>query len=316
MTAHTHSEKSPRGTIAVVGSINVDVFARVQRHPSPGETVHGTGGHTFPGGKGANQAVAAALLGGSVSMVGAVGSDAYAPIALTSLRDAGVAVDAVRHVQGPTGLALVTVSHDGENSIVVIGGANDSMDADAVHRSGAVIENAAIVVAQGEIPVDGGEAILAHVRGRFVLNPAPVQPLAREVFLAADPLVVNEHEAALVLEHLGVEASADDPRAAGEALINEGVRSVVVTLGAQGALVCERSHPDDEVSIEQIPPVRVEAVDSTGAGDAFIGGLCVKLSEGESLTHAARFAARVGAFAVTKEGAQPSYPSLSDSLPE
>lgn len=299
------------GAIVVVGSINVDLLAHTRRHPRPGETLHGTGGQTLPGGKGANQAVAAARMGGDVAMVGAVGTDAHASVGLSGLRAAGVDLAQVREVEGPTGLAIVTVAEDGENTIVVIGGANDAVDAARVTAARDAIGAAAIVVCQGEIPREGIEALPALVGGRFLHNPAPVMELDPETLRASDPLVVNEHEAALVLAQLapGTEAPTE-PEQILRALREAGIATMVLTLGAQGSLVA------DAEGIARIPAARVDAVDTTGAGDAFIGALAVGLARGERLTDAARLASQVGAFAATGQGAQPSYPRTGDELPD
>ncbi|MDN6330343.1 MAG: ribokinase [Brachybacterium sp.] len=302
---------TPSQTIAVVGSINVDLSAQVLRHPRPGETLHGRGGQMLPGGKGANQAVAAARRGGRVEMIGAVGTDAQAAVGLSGLRAAGVGLSGVREVEGPTGLAIVTVAEDGENSIVVIAGANDTVDAAQVRGAREVLEQAAIVVCQGEIPRDGIEALPSLVRGRFLHNPAPVMELDPEVLRASDPLVVNEHEAALVLAQLSPGTTApEQPEQIATALREAGIASVVLTLGAEGSLVADADGP------RRIPAAPVTAVDTTGAGDAFIGALAVGLARGESLPDAARLASRVGAFAATGHGAQPSYPGSDDELPE
>ena len=308
MTAATAS--SPDGTIVVVGSVNVDLLAQVQRHPRPGETLHGTGGQMLPGGKGANQAVAAARLGARVAMVGAVGTDVQAEAALSALREAGVDLSHVAEIEGPTGLAIVTVAKDGENSIVVIAGANDAMDPGRVRAAAEVISAARIVVCQGEIPRDGIEALPALVTGRFLHNPAPVMELDPAVLRASDPLVVNQHEAGLVLAQLapGQEAP-EDPEAVVAALRAAGIPSAVLTLGADGSLVA------DQAGVRRVPPAPVEAVDTTGSGDAFIGALALGLARGDDLATAARLASRVGAFAATGEGAQPSYPTAADELP-
>ena len=297
--------------IAVVGSLNVDLIAQVARHPRPGETLHGRGGRMLPGGKGANQAVAAARLGGTVEMVGAVGDDAQAEVGLSGLREARVGLAAVRTVEGPTGLAVVTVAEDGENTIVVIAGANGTVGAAQVTASRELLERASIVVCQGEIPRSGIEALPALVQGRFLHNPAPVMELDEAVLRVSDPLVVNEHEAALVLAQLHSAAEAPQPpEQIVEALQGAGIASVVLTLGAEGSVVADAS------GIHRIPAAPVAAVDTTGAGDAFIGALAVGLARGESLPDAARFASRVGAFAATSVGAQPSYPRRGDELPE
>ena len=300
---------SPAGVITMVGSINVDLISQVRRHPQPGETLHGTGGQMLSGGKGANQAVAAAKLGGDVRMIGAVGTDSQAEVGLAGLRAAGVDLTGVREIEVPTGLAIVTVAEDGENTIVVIAGANDSVDAAQITAAKDVIATSSIVVCQGEIPREGIEALPALVTGRFLHNPAPVMELDPAVLRTSDPLVVNEHEAALVLAQLDPDAEVPEaPEQIVGALREAGIASVVLTLGAQGSLVA------DADGTHRIPAAPVTAVDTTGAGDAFIGALAVGLARGETLPDAARLASRVGAFAATGHGAQPSYPSTGDEL--
>ncbi|AQP45544.1 ribokinase [Tessaracoccus flavus] len=301
------------GKVVVVGSINVDLSVDVVRHPMPGETLPGRDVVMGPGGKGANQAVAAARLGASVAMVGAVGDDANAAVALSQITASGLDRTHVRQAPRATGLAIVVVDADGENSIIVVPGANSLVDADAVEAAADAVRTAHVVVAQGEIPASGTIRAAELSSGRFVLNLAPVMELPVEVIHKADPLVVNEHEAGLVLAML----DRDREIPLGEthsdvalALIEAGVRSVVMTLGARGSLVV-----DHQSELTSVPAATVTAVDSTGAGDAFVGALVSRLAEGESLVDAARFASRVGAFACTRPGAQESYPDLDDELP-
>lgn len=305
-------------TIVVVGSINADLMIHVERHPLPGETLHGTGGTILPGGKGANQAVAAALLGGNVRMVGAVGNDPNATSATSMLRSAGVNLDHVQVQPGPTGLAVVVVDACGENNIIVIAGANDSVDAAALVEAEEVISRAAVVVLQGEIPRSGIERASEMATGRVVVNLAPVIDVDLSVVLKAHPLVVNEHEAALVLELFSrpVENFPDEigdheeERGMIRGLIAAGVRSVVLTMGADGALIAESG------GVSRVLSPTVSALDSTGAGDAFVGALATKLAQNVSLQDAAEFASRVGAYACTAWGAQPSYPTTQDQLPK
>ena len=296
--------------IVVVGSVNADLVARTARHPRPGETVLGSDLEVLPGGKGSNQAVAAARLGGDVALVGAVGDDAFAGTAMSGLLAAGVNTSAVALVPGPTGIALITVDDVGENTIVVVPGANGSVGAAAVAGRQQLVAEADVVVLQCEIPRDGVEAAARAARGRVLLNLAPSRELDPDVVRLADPLVVNEHEAFGALALLTSDAPADDAGVV-RALVGAGVRSVVLTLGAQGALVAEGGR--DPVTV---PAPQVEARDTTGAGDAFVGALAARLAEGEGLVHAARHAVRVGAYAVTGAGAQPSYPNAGDTLPE
>lgn len=296
--------------IVVVGSINADLTVRVRRHPHPGETLLGTGGGITPGGKGANQAVAAALQGGAVAMVGAVGADAYAEPATEYLRASGVDMSGVASVDETTGLAVITVSDDGENSIVVVPGANATVTADFVEERAPLIESARVVLLQGEIPADGFAAAVRLTTGRVVVNLAPVIEVDRKSLLRADPIMANEHEAGLLLEQLGAGISSDIPEELVSALLDAGFPSVVLTIGARGALVGDAS------GLTKIPTPHITPVDTVGAGDAFAGAFVARLVAGDDLVTASRHAARVGAFAATGHGAQPSYPGVGDQLPE
>ncbi len=306
----------PSGVV-VVGSINADLVVTLERHPQPGETLLGRTMTVMPGGKGANQAVAAAKLGARTVMIGAVGQDTYTEIALSGLHDAGVNTGAVQRVAGiSTGVAIVEVDDDGENTIVVIPGANAEVTPELVAASSQVIADAAVLVLQGEIPAASVTAAVGVARGRVVINLAPVITLDRSPLLQADPLVVNEHEGALVLEQLTGSASgasepsvASDHAATARALVDCGFASVVMTLGGSGALLASAT------DLLEIPAPKVPVVDTTGAGDAFTGALAARLSAGDSLHDAVRVAVLVGAYAVGTEGAQPSYPSLDDPLP-
>jgi ribokinase len=295
-------------SIVVVGSINADLVVTLERRPRPGETVLGRSMTVLPGGKGANQAVAAALLGADVTMIGAVGSDAYAATALSGLGTAGVDVRAVRRTDGGTGVAVVEVSDDGENTIVVLPGANTEVTPDVVAAAADVIRGADVVVVQGELSADATAAAVRTAAGRVIVNLAPVIELDPEVLLRADPLVVNEHEGELVLAQLGGDDQPDQETVV-TALLSCGFASVVMTLGGAGALV------SDGGPVRRISAPRVEAVDTTGAGDAFVGALAARLLATDTLEDAARFAVRVGSYAVQRSGAQPSYPAFGDELP-
>ena len=294
--------------VVVVGSINADLVVTLERHPQPGETVLGRSMTVLPGGKGANQAVAAARLGASVSMIGAVGSDAYAVTALSALTDAGVDLRAVQRTDGGTGVAVVEVSDDGENSIVVLPGANARVTPDLVSPWAGTIGDAAVVVVQGELPAAATQTAVLAASGRVIVNLAPVIAVDRDVLLRADPLVVNEHEGALVLEQFG-KAGPGAHRDVVEALLACGFASVVMTLGGTGALF------SDGGEVLAVPAPRVAVVDTTGAGDAFVGALAARLQAGDPLREAVRFAVRVGSYAVQYPGAQPSYPAVGDELP-
>lgn len=293
--------------VVVVGSINVDLVAQVSRHPAPGETVLGRSSTTLPGGKGANQAVAAARLGAGVALVGAVGTDANAAVALSGLQEAGVDLGHVRTVDTATGLAIVTVADDGENSIVVVPGANGAVTPGVVDAAAPLVAQARVCVLQAEIPVASvvRAAEAAHRSGvRVLLNVAPATPLPPEVLALADPLVVNQHEAAVLLGR-----PLADARQATDELADLGVPSVVVTLGAAGALGRDRGEA------WSLPARAVEPRDTTGAGDAFVGALASRLAAGDTVRQAAQHATRVAAASVTRLGAQPSYPWKGDRLP-
>ena len=295
-------------SLCVVGSINADLTVNVGRHPTPGETLMGSGGGITAGGKGANQAVAAAKLGTSVVLVGAVGADANAESATALLRDAGVDLAHVEDVEDVTGLAVITVAAGGENTVLVVPGANALVDGEYVQRHAAAIEAAELVLLQGEIPADGFARAVELARGRVVVNLAPVVDVPREALLRADPLMANEHEAGLILQQLGLDG-AGTPEDLARRLLEAGFSSVVLTLGSAGALVASGGE------LIHIDSPKVDAVDTVGAGDAFAGAFCHRLLAGDSMVDAARFACRVGAFSVTRPGAQPSYPSAADTLP-
>lgn len=299
--------------VVVVGSINADLNIQVHRHPKPGETVNGSGGTVLAGGKGANQACVAARLGADVTLIGAVGTDQYAHSALSVLKESGANLEHICHAPGTsTGLAVVTLDHDGENSIVVIPGANARVDAGFVSRHIDVIESAAVVVLQGEIPLSGNEAAASYVRGRLVVNPAPVIQMSGQLLSQANPLVVNEHEAIEVLELYGrTVTDPSDYRELAVALLAIGPQSAVITLGGEGAVI---AYVDRVIAI---PATKAEnVVDTTGAGDAFVGSLAFKLAQGKDLETAARYASRVGSYAVQRFGAQASYPHSDSILPQ
>lgn len=294
------------GTVVVVGSANVDLVVDVPRHPAGGETILGGDLRRTPGGKGANQAVAAARAGGAATtFVGALGRDESGELLLASLDGAGVRTDTVERVDAPTGTALITVSPDGENAIVVAPGANSRVRVGAAQARR--IAAADVVLAQLEIPLD---TVTAAARERregalFVLNAAPSRPLPEALLEQVDVLVVNEHEAG-DLAGPGVEAGA--PEALAAALL-ERVPAVVVTLGAVGSLVARRG-----LDPVRVPAAEVVAVDTTGAGDTYCGVLAAALARSgiAGLAQAARLAGAAGALAVTRPGAQDAVPDAAD----
>jgi ribokinase len=281
--------------IAVVGSINLDLVVAVERHPTPGETVVGGDCRQLPGGKGANQAVAAARLGGKVAMVGRVGADAQGAWLREGLWTEGVDVEHVREDrQAPTGVAMIAVDARGENTIVVSPGANARVDARDVAAAAEVVRAAEVVLAQHEVPREAVAAAIATAGGTVVLNPAPARGLAAPV----DVLVPNRGE----LETLA--GGRGDPVTLARSIT--GARAVVVTLGAEGAVVVEGERA------ERVRAPHVEAVDTTGAGDAFCGALAEAMAGGATVVEAARWAVRVAAVSVTRLGAQGGLPRRED----
>jgi len=297
--------------VVVIGSINVDLLAHVPHLPVPGETILGSREDRAPGGKGANQALAARLQGAAVTLVGAVGDDEDASVALSLLRAHGVDLSGVRVLShSPTGLAIITVSEGGENTIVVVSGANAAFgEADALAVV-AALQPSDVVLMQGELSLPLTDAVVRAASSsghRVMLNLAPYGELSDEALRLADPLIVNEVEGTAVADQLGVGAVDEAGRAT--ALVEAGVPSVVMTLGARGALVADQSGP------AVVPAPRVTAVDTTGAGDAFTGALCARVALGDTIQSAAGHAVRVGTYAVQHRGAQPSYPDRESTLP-
>lgn len=297
------------GDVVVVGSLNVDLHLLLQRHILPGETLLAGGGTFSPGGKGANQACAAALAGADTVMAGAIGDDAASSVATTRLEDAGVDLSHVQQGAGPTGLAVVSVDAEGENTVVVVPGANAEVTPTMVKGWAEVIAGASVVVLQGEISAESNLAAARLATGRLVVNLAPVIEVDPSVLLGADPLVVNEHEGAAALVQLGG-AELTDPREIVAGLRAAGVATVVMTVGSAGSLVAEGE------SVTEVPSPKVRAVDTVGAGDAFCGALSARLAAGDALLDAAAYASRFAAYTVQYEGAQASYPAVGTELPE
>lgn len=288
-------------TIVVLGSINMDLVVPVVHFPTAGETVLGQSLTTIPGGKGANQAVAAAKQGASVAMIGAVGDDGYGNTLYLNLSQAGVDISAVKRVRGNSGLAFIPVAADGENRIVVIPGANRSITLDVLENHQAMIAAADFLVMQLEIPlgtIAAGAEMAKRSGTKVLLNPSPVPPMGLPDSLLArvNILVLNAGEATAL-------SKESDPSRAATLLRQRGVESVIVTLGAAGSLLADAS------GIHTIAPFPVKAVDSTAAGDAFVGALVGRLAEGTPMAQAVRYASAAGALAVTRLGAQSSLPS-------
>ncbi|WP_258909075.1 ribokinase [Pseudomonas putida] len=298
--------------VVVVGSLNMDLVARAQRLPRAGETLSGESFFTVPGGKGANQAVAVARLGGSVAMIGNVGDDDYGRQLHRALYVEGIDCQGVSTCPGmSSGVALITVDAASQNCIVIIPGGNGLLTPQSVQRFDALLQAAEVVICQLEVPADTVAWTLtrAHELGKqVILNPAPATgPLPADWFARIDYLTPNESEAEALT---GVAVTDQDgARRAGERLLQLGAGKVIITLGAQGALlVTAKGH-------QHFPAPVVQPLDTTAAGDTFIGGFAAGLVRGLEEGEAIAFGQRAAALSVTRAGAQPSIPYLAELTP-
>ncbi|HKX44441.1 MAG TPA: ribokinase [Burkholderiaceae bacterium] len=289
--------------IVVLGSVNADLVLRCGRLPQPGETVHGEDFQTLPGGKGANQAVAAARLGGRVEFIGCIGDDAFGTAARATLERDGVGTALLRTQAGvPTGVAMILVEQSGQNCIALAAGANARVDVALVDDAASAIAGAALLVCQLETPLAAVRHAIGIARRHGVpvlLNPAPAQPLEAALLAEVDILVPNESEAALLVG-AGI---AREPASMAAALRAQGPATVIVTLGGDGICIADALGTRTRAA----PPVR--ALDTTGAGDTFIGAFAVALQEGLDIDAAAAFAQRAAAISVTRAGAMGSMPT-------
>lgn len=293
-----------RPHIVVVGSSNTDMVIRLARIPRPGETMLGGEFITAAGGKGANQAVSAARAGGKVTFIARVGQDVFGDEAIAGFKRDGINVERIaRDPRRPSGVALIFVAKNGENSIAVAGGANRALSPATVKREKAAIANAATLLMQLETPLETiyeAAKVAARARVRVILNPAPACRLPRELLKLVSILTPNETEAE-VLTGIRVSDAASAERAAVR-LQKQGVETVIVTLGARGAFVASSGLK------HLVPGAKVKAVDCTAAGDVFNGALAVAITEGKPILDAVRFANAAAAISVTRLGAQPSAP--------
>lgn len=294
--------------IVVVGSLNVDLVVQAERAPGPGETISGQDFQIIPGGKGANQAAAVARLGGEVAMVGRVGSDAFGPQLLENLARLGVDTSHVRSdPEAPTGTALIIVESSGENRIIVVAGANGRVAPADVEASEEIISRAKAIVLQFEVPLATVECamdIAIRHSVPVILNPAPAYAVPSSFLRKAEYLILNESETKVLsgLEVVGVSSCQE----AADHLREDGVEVVVLTLGEQGSWLATGE------GSWHFPTRSVDAVDTTAAGDAFVGGFAVSLTRNLSLPDAVRFANGAGTLAVTKFGAQTSLPTAQE----
>lgn len=294
--------------VVVIGSLNMDLVTRAPRLPKGGETLIGHSFATVSGGKGANQAVAAARLGARVAMVGCVGNDDYGVQLREALLAEQIDCQAVSTVEDSSGVALIVVDDNSQNAIVIVAGANGAMTPAVIDRFDAVLQAADVIICQLEIP----DATVGHALKRaralgktVILNPAPAsRPLPADWFAAIDYLIPNESEAS-ALSGLPVD-SLQSAESAANQLIAMGAGKVIITLGAQGSLFANGK------GFEHFPAPKVQAVDTTAAGDTFVGGFAAALASGKSEAEAIRYGQVAAALSVTRAGAQPSIPTMSD----
>lgn len=293
--------------ICVIGSLNMDLVVNVDTMPKPGQTIIGSNFKEVPGGKGANQAVAMARLNGNVSMIGKVGEDGFGQTLINSLKNDKVDTTYIQTSKGATGVALITVDKNAQNSIVVSPGANFEVKEDDIDNNIEAIKNSDIVVLQLETPLNTIKYALnkaKELNKYTILNPAPAVKLDDEIIKNVDLLTPNETELEII-SGVSIETEEDIQKAA-QIMIEKGVKELIVTLGSKGSLYINK-----EKSMFK-KAYKVEAVDTTVAGDSYTGALAVALSQDKNIEDAMDFASKVGALSVLKEGAQSSLPTLED----
>ena len=293
--------------ICVIGSLNMDLVVNVDTMPKPGPTIIGSNFKEVPGGKGANQAVAMTRLNGNVSMIGKVGEDGFGQTLINSLKNDKVDTTYIQTSKGATGVALITVDKNAQNSIVVSPGANFEVKEDDIDNNIEAIKNSDIVVLQLETPLNTIKYALnkaKELNKYTILNPAPAVKLDDEIIKNVDLLTPNETELEII-SGVSIETEEDIQKAA-QIMIEKGVKELIVTLGSKGSLYINK-----EKSMFK-KAYKVEAVDTTAAGDSYTGALAVALSQDKNIEDAMDFASKVGALSVLKEGAQSSLPTLED----
>lgn len=293
--------------ICVIGSLNMDLVVNVDTMPKPGQTIIGSNFKEVPGGKGANQAVAMTRLNGNVSMIGKVGEDGFGQTLINSLKNDKVDTTYIQTSKGATGVALITVDKNAQNSIVVSPGANFEVKEDDIDNNIEAIKNSDIVVLQLETPLNTIKYALnkaKELNKYTILNPAPAVKLDDEIIKNVDLLTPNETELEII-SGVSIETEEDIQKAA-QIMIEKGVKELIVTLGSKGSLYINK-----EKSMFK-KAYKVEAVDTTAAGDSYTGALAVALSQDKNIEDAMDFASKVGALSVLKEGAQSSLPTLED----
>jgi ribokinase len=297
-----------RKKIVVVGSCNTDMVIKADRLPIPGETILGGEFFMNPGGKGANQAVAASRLGGNVTLISKTGNDVFGRQSVTLYNAENIKTDYIfSDSKNPSGVALITVDSFGENCIVVASGANASLCRADIDKATEEIESSDLVLMQLEIPIDTVEYVaeMANNKGvKVILNPAPARALSDKLLKNLYIIIPNKSEAEILS---GIKVTdLESAKQAAKIISDKGVDIVVITLGAQGALIKEHDN------YQFVEAVRVEAIDTTAAGDVFCGTVCVGLSEGKSILEAVQMAAKASAITVTRMGAQSSIPYRSE----
>ena len=293
--------------ICVIGSLNMDLVVNVDTMPKPGQTIIGSNFKEVPGGKGANQAVAMARLNGNVSMIGKVGEDGFGQTLINSLKNDKVDTTYIQTAKGATGVALITVDKNAQNSIVVSPGANFEVKEDDIDNNIEAIKNSDIVVLQLETPLNTIKYALnkaKELNKYTILNPAPAVKLDDEIIKNVDLLTPNETELEII-SGVSIETEEDIQKAA-QIMIEKGVKELIVTLGSKGSLYINKEKSMYKTAY------KVETMDTTAAGDSYTGALAVALSQDKNIEDAMDFASKVGALSVLKEGAQSSLPTLED----